>query len=772
MPNLDGNLGLDFTARDLTGPAFQQLAGNLDRVARQTEDMRQSLERLPGSMTGAVAGGELLGRVIGDLSKEFIAFHNRAIENARGFGEIAERLRIGVEHYQALRLASISTGTSTDAMQSSLARLNITVGAAEQGNRQAINAFQQLGVKILDVHGQARPLVDIMAEAARGLGQMQDASLRAKIELQLFGEHGPAIEGMLRKLAGGADAMTDSFRRAGLIIDAETIETLKRLQSHSDMSKARLEAMYAVVAAPIQARALTFINEQLANLLERAQKAKLTLADLMAIVGNPTGAAGYIAGRLMPHDVGAELDKQIEAKQKEIDSLDKRIASPRQGDAGKARLETARAEVVAQRDSLQTRRQALDVSRQAAMVDDEAAARGNRGLLPGDTFESGGAGNPTPKGGGSKGEKRDRIGEAIDRLQGQKAAADRALAQMVAGSALPLDELKRHVELQKKIDDELAKLGSYNKNDPRIAQLKASVEERQKAEEAYKRHSAAVEYADQVERKYGDGQVALEETKRRLNESLATGRLGYEAYTIAVREAEFAAKQQTLAMEGQRGGLEGMAAGFQAAANAYEKQNNAFATGGRVFQSTSDLMSNAFTKWRKSGQLDMQEFLASWVDMLAQMAMKAAAAQAFSAITGMIGGGGGLGGFLDGLFGSAGGSAGGNVAGSGMGGAFPSPYADGGRPDVGGLSLVGEKGPELFVPDTAGTVIPAGRTRDLVEGGTGGVTIHQEINISTGVSQTVRAEIATLMPAIKQAAVDGVQQARQRGGAFAADFRR
>ena len=35
-----------------------------------------------------------------------------------------------------------------------------------------------------------------------------------------------------------------------------------------------------------------------------------------------------------------------------------------------------------------------------------------------------------------------------------------------------------------------------------------------------------------------------------------------------------------------------------------------------------------------------------------------------------------------------------------------STFAEGGRPPVGKMSLVGEKGPELFIPDSAGTIIP------------------------------------------------------------------
>ena len=39
-------------------------------------------------------------------------------------------------------------------------------------------------------------------------------------------------------------------------------------------------------------------------------------------------------------------------------------------------------------------------------------------------------------------------------------------------------------------------------------------------------------------------------------------------------------------------------------------------------------------------------------------------------------------------------------------GLFPKGFADGGRPPTGEVSVVGERGPELFVPDQAGTVIP------------------------------------------------------------------
>lgn len=79
----------------------------------------------------------------------------------------------------------------------------------------------------------------------------------------------------------------------------------------------------------------------------------------------------------------------------------------------------------------------------------------------------------------------------------------------------------------------------------------------------------------------------------------------------------------------------------------------------------------------------------------------------------------------------------------------------GGRPYI-----VGERGPELMVPAGNGTVVPNNAL------GGGGVTVVQNINVTTGVQQTVRAEIANLLPQISNAAKAAVADARMRGGGF------
>jgi len=102
-----------------------------------------------------------------------------------------------------------------------------------------------------------------------------------------------------------------------------------------------------------------------------------------------------------------------------------------------------------------------------------------------------------------------------------------------------------------------------------------------------------------------------------------------------------------------------------------------------------------------------------------------------------------------GLLGAIGGALG--ITGSASGGALME-----GQP-----SVVGEHGRELFVPSSAGRVLSVPQAKAAVNGG-GGVVVNQTINVSTGVQQTVRNEIKSLMPQIAEGAKAAVFDAQRR----------
>jgi lambda family phage tail tape measure protein len=116
-----------------------------------------------------------------------------------------------------------------------------------------------------------------------------------------------------------------------------------------------------------------------------------------------------------------------------------------------------------------------------------------------------------------------------------------------------------------------------------------------------------------------------------------------------------------------------------------------------MFKSFTGNMTSAIDEFVETGKFSFSNFAESIIKDLIKIQLRMSAMQMFSSM------GGGLGGIFGGLFGGG--------ASAGATGSFVSPTyggvgmaADGGM--ISGPTVVGENGPELFIPQRSGTVIP------------------------------------------------------------------
>jgi hypothetical protein len=89
-------------------------------------------------------------------------------------------------------------------------------------------------------------------------------------------------------------------------------------------------------------------------------------------------------------------------------------------------------------------------------------------------------------------------------------------------------------------------------------------------------------------------------------------------------------------------------------------------------------------------------------------------------------------------------------------GAFGGARAEGGPVERGRAYLVGERGPELFVPKIAGAIVPNARQASTV-------SVVQNIVVGSGVN---RSDVAAAMLAAKESAKAEILQSMRRGGAY------
>ena len=130
--------------------------------------------------------------------------------------------------------------------------------------------------------------------------------------------------------------------------------------------------------------------------------------------------------------------------------------------------------------------------------------------------------------------------------------------------------------------------------------------------------------------------------------------------------------------------------------------------GKQSFQAVTSAMDSAIDNFVKKGKFSFHNFAQSVIQDLLAIQLKMSAMQLFSgASSGFLKG---IGGFLTGLSGGAAAASSSSAysltsGSSGLGLKLPR-FASGGEPSMNTPSIVGEQGPELFVPKTAGTIIP------------------------------------------------------------------
>ena len=129
----------------------------------------------------------------------------------------------------------------------------------------------------------------------------------------------------------------------------------------------------------------------------------------------------------------------------------------------------------------------------------------------------------------------------------------------------------------------------------------------------------------------------------------------------------------------------------KAFANYTDMATNAALMGEQAFVSVTQNMESALDRFVQTGKLNFKELAASIIQDLIRIQLRAQATSLFNSL--------GIGDFFSGLFGGGAAPAFGSTA-------FWGGKAEGGNVNGNNSYMVGERGPELFVPKTSGTIIP------------------------------------------------------------------
>lgn len=662
-----------------------------------------AIQKLTSAFAGMAAGAKGLYGSLAALAGAggFALVVKHSLETADAFGKLAASAGISTESLSRLAWAAEQAGVSNEELAVSAKTLNSAIVKNDK-------ALQDMGIAVRDAHGEIRPFDDVLDDVADKMVALGEGPRRAQLAFDLLGRSGTRMIPMLKDGKEGLAKLKEEAQKLGLVVSTEFAQRAEAVNDSINAMGARARG-----AAMVMTEALLPAIEQLVIAMESIAPAGAGLATIRDVfesiaktAGQATHAVVFWAG------VFGNVGKTL------FPSSPYGVANP--------------IDIIKKGWS--------DYTTEVGKMNAKEGAQLGPGALKNKGGKGGGLAVPLPTSASPEAMEQYRAlgiegarGALKYRLETQQITleeyAGKSRDLINAEYRVEMDHVRRTAELetddakrkQIQLDGELLAEGKHNNRSMELNRELLAAQQKHEDEMYDAARNTFLKIQDLRRQEYDEKKRKIDEDFRldRHQKRAALTGLADEygqdrpggpdpnnvGEQVDARLAEARSKLHTFAegvgevMDQTIGAaINGISDSIQGLIKGTMDWGDALRNiGSSILDGVISAFSRMFAEWIV-GRLLMQQTnqAASTAEGATDAAAKAPGAL-FSSIS---------------SWGAAAaiGLAALGVALAGISGAF----AEGGRPPTGRPALVGEQGPELFIPDVAGTIIPAGMTSQFL----------------------------------------------------------
>lgn len=693
------------------------------------------------SVEGAIKKLEgLSGLLVGVGFAEFI---HSSMEAASGMVEMANGMGVAVNSFMEMTLAATTAGKNTEQFGKMVAKMEAQASAAIEGNLKLRDSFKEVGVST--DYMRTHSVDEVMKKIAEGLIAIDDPAKRSAVSMDLFSKAGRNFDAAdylktLERVAGSQDENADSALRAKEIMDefaikvtALKLEFVKLLDPINELigsetdgftgAAVAAKVLYGAMVAFAALKVGTMFYEAAIGVTEftaalvAGEIAAAPMIAAIAAVAAVVGGAGYLAYKAW----GNETDKQTEATKKNTDATKKNneekakagkqpLTNQKDLDPNAGAVQALKNQADALKLTNQLALERLDLEISLVHVSDQE----RQSKLAAFDAES------------SRQKEELRIRGEIRKLQ-----IEQANSKEGAKNAGQIAFLQTQLELSKAQSAEVAKrteslvkeknaeemLKAYREMGLKAATAKRDLEDQisdlTATEDQKRLHSIDKQMRAEIEllKLKRQGQMGSDFVMG-ADEELKIVQQVEEAYApLIAQQKEFNSQSREFNV------------GWKGAFNTWvDDATNAAKQAQTVFGAMTTALDGAIQQFVTTGKVNFKDLLVSFVQMIEQMMLKAAAAQVLKSM--------------------------------GMGDIFSGFKADGGYVPAGAFAIAGEAGPEIVRGPA--TVTSAKDTANMLGGGS-----THNYYITNTVSAVDAKSVARLFAENRTLLYGNVEQARK-----------
>ena len=247
-------------------------------------DLGGGADKATGKLAGLTAGIAAAGSALAALGVAAVVFqaYSSATQAADRMGDLAEKTGIAANALREYQLVAGLSGTSIDTMISGLERLNRGIALSEEDTKKQARAFEALGISTENAAGQLRNAEEIFLEVADAFKDLKDGPEKAAIAVALFGGKAQELTPLLNR---GSEGIREMQEEAALLgqMGPESFNAFAASSGDMYDNIDKLRTLFGGLADVISAEIVPIINIMIEQFIESYKSGGLVFQMFEAI---------------------------------------------------------------------------------------------------------------------------------------------------------------------------------------------------------------------------------------------------------------------------------------------------------------------------------------------------------------------------------------------------------------------------------------------------------------------------------------------------------
>ena len=211
-----------------------QYATDMGRAAAIAEQRSREISKAIGSIKGAL-GALGVGLSIAGIFSQLKSSIDSAVESSAALENLSNRTGATVEGLSALSNVAKFSKVSTDDLSRSLGFLSKTLIDAENGGKNSTAAFKAIGLTIKDLKGLAPD--EVFKKIAFAMNQYSDGAEKMTVQTALMGKGAAALLPMYKDMAEAGDLVATVTKEQAVMADEYQKNLLRQQIAHDALAQ-------------------------------------------------------------------------------------------------------------------------------------------------------------------------------------------------------------------------------------------------------------------------------------------------------------------------------------------------------------------------------------------------------------------------------------------------------------------------------------------------------------------------------------------------------